>query len=136
MMKRLAGEGRAVLVSSQLMSEMALTADHLVVIGKGRLLADSPIDDFIAQNARSFILIRTPEPERLRQLLIAGNIAVEEGADGTIEAVGTTQEHVGALAARHQVPVYEIRSEAASLEDAFMQLTADAATYRVREAGA
>ncbi|GAA2073175.1 ABC transporter ATP-binding protein [Streptomyces albiaxialis] len=128
--RRLAGEGRTVLVSSHLMSEMAQTADHLVVIGQGRLLAECSVDDFVARNSRSFIRIRTPEPERLRAVLDGEGIRTEDGPDGAVEASGTTQETVGALVAAHQVTVYEISPQTASLEEAFMRLTAGAVEFR------
>ncbi|WP_033317977.1 ABC transporter ATP-binding protein [Streptomyces yerevanensis] len=130
LMRRLAGEGRTVFVSSHLMSEMALTADHLVVIGQGRLLADTSVEEFIVGNSRSYVLIRTPEPERLRDLLAAEGIRHEDGPDGAIEAVGTSPETVGALASGHRVTVYEISPRSASLEEAFMRLTADAVDFR------
>ncbi|RZU51336.1 ABC-2 type transport system ATP-binding protein [Krasilnikovia cinnamomea] len=133
LMKRLAADGRTVFVSSHLMSEMALTADHLIVIGQGRLLADSSVSEFIDRNARSFILIRTPEPEKMRSTLTTAGIRVEQGGDGALEAVGTTLEAVGALAAQHQVTVYEISPQVASLEEAFMQLTANAVEYRAQQ---
>jgi ABC-2 type transport system ATP-binding protein len=133
LMKRLATEGRTVFVSSHLMSEMALTADHLIVIGQGRLLADSPVKEFIKNNSRSFILVRTAEQDRMRELLTAEGLQVDAGPDGAIEVVGATQEVVGALAARNQVTVYEISPQVASLEEAFMQLTADAVEYRAKQ---
>jgi ABC-2 type transport system ATP-binding protein len=133
LMKHLAGEGRTVFVSSHLMSEMALTADHLIVIGRGRLLADTSVEDFIARNSRSYILIRTPEPERMRDVLAAEGIRADDGPEGVIEAVGTTLERVGSLVAAHQVTVYEISPHVASLEEAFMELTADAVAYRAKQ---
>ncbi|BEL12285.1 ABC transporter ATP-binding protein [Actinoplanes sichuanensis] len=133
LMKRLAAEGRTVFVSSHLMSEMALTADHLIVIGQGRLLADSSVTEFVSRNSRSFILIRTPEPEKARDALGGAGIQVADGPDGTLEALHTTLEEVGALIARHQITVYEISPQVASLEEAFMQLTADAVDYRAKQ---
>lgn len=132
LMKKLAGEGRAVLVSSHLMSEMALTADHLIVIGQGRLLADASVDDFVARHSRSYVLVRTPEPERMRDLLAAQGIHADTGPDGAIQAVGTRPETVGTLAAGNQVPVYEISRHVASLEEAFMQFTDAAVDYRAK----
>ncbi|GGO47183.1 ABC transporter ATP-binding protein [Streptomyces daqingensis] len=130
LMKKLAGEGRTVFVSSHLMSEMALTAEHLIVIGQGRLLADTTVEDFIARNSRSYIHIRTPEPERMRDVLAGDGIRTEKGPEGVLEALGTTLETVGKLASKHQVTVYEISPRTASLEEAFMQLTADAVDFR------
>ncbi|MBZ6106269.1 ATP-binding cassette domain-containing protein [Streptomyces olivaceus] len=136
LVKRVAGEGRAVLISSHLMSEMALTADHLVVIGRGRLLADTPAHDFITGNSRSYVLIRTPEPERMRDLLAARGVQVDHGPDGSLEAVGTDQKTVGTLAAESRIALYEVTTTTASLEDAFMQFTADSVEYRAEQGAA
>ena len=133
LMKRLAADGRTVFVSSHLMSEMALTAEHLIVIGQGRLLADSSVAEFISRNSRSFILIRTPEQEKARDVLTSEGIRIEPGPDGALEAMGTTLEAVGALIARNQITVYEMSPKVASLEEAFMQLTADAVDYRAKQ---
>ncbi|MFB7322231.1 MULTISPECIES: ABC transporter ATP-binding protein [unclassified Streptomyces] len=134
LMKHMADEGRAVLVSSHLMSEMALTAGHLVVIGRGRLLADTSAEEFIAGNSRSYVLIRTPEPERMRDLLAARGIHVDQGADGSLEAVGTDPRTVGTLAAENRIPVYEVSPRTASLEEAFMQFTAGSVEFRAERA--
>ena len=130
LMRRLAAEGRTVFVSSHLMSEMALTAEHLIVIGRGRLLADVSVEQFIARNSRAYILVRTPEAERMRGVLADAGIHTDQGPDGTLEAVGTSSEDVGELAGRHGITVYEISPRTASLEEAFMQLTADAVDHR------
>ena len=130
LMRRLAAEGRTVFVSSHLMSEMAVTADHLVVIGRGRLLADTTVAEFIAANSRSYVRIRTPEPERLRDALSAAGIEAQDGPDGAIEAVGASPEAIGELVARTRVTVHEVNLRTASLEEAFMHLTADAVEYR------
>ncbi|MGW7350686.1 ATP-binding cassette domain-containing protein [Streptomyces sp. NPDC054784] len=130
LMKRLAAEGRTVFVSSHLMSEMALTAEHLIVIGRGRLLADTSVEEFVARNSRAYVLVRSPEPERMRAVLSEAGVHTDDGPDGTLEAVGASTETVGGLAARHGVTVYEISPRTASLEDAFMQLTATAADHR------
>ncbi|MER6035179.1 ATP-binding cassette domain-containing protein [Streptomyces sp. NPDC001835] len=133
LMKRMADEGRVVLVSSHLMSEMALTAGHLVVIGRGRLLADTSVEEFIAANSRSYVLIRTPEPERVRDLLTARGVHVDTGPDGSLEAVGTDPRTVGTLAAENRIAVHEVSPRTASLEEAFMQFTADAVEYRAEQ---
>ncbi len=129
LMKRLANEGRTVFVSSHLMSEMALTADHLVVIGKGRLLADLSMADFIEQNSRSSIRVRTPHPEQLLDAFAQQSIAVEPGPDGSYEVVGGDAAHLGDLAAAHGVTLHELSPQRASLEEAFMQMTADSVEY-------
>ncbi|MDQ0686335.1 ABC-2 type transport system ATP-binding protein [Streptomyces achromogenes] len=129
LMKSLASQGRTVFVSSHLMSEMALTADHLVVIGQGRLLADTSMADFIAQNSRSYVRIRTPQRERLLDVLHgAGTVVVETGG-GVLEVDDGKPEHIGELAARHQIVLHELSPQRASLEEAFMQLTAESVQY-------
>lgn len=129
LMKTLAAEGRTIFVSSHLMSEMALTAEHLIVIGQGRLLADTSMADFIHQNSRSYVRMRSPQQERLRDVLHeAGIIAVESGS-GMLEIDGATSEQLGELAAQHQIVLHELSSQQASLEEAFMQMTADSVEY-------
>ncbi|SMF54969.1 ABC transporter ATP-binding protein [Streptomyces sp. Amel2xC10] len=129
LMKSLAAQGRTVFVSSHLMSEMALTAEHLVVIGQGRLLADTSMADFIARNSRSFVRIRTPQRERLLDLLRGAGVTVVESGSGVLEADGGTSEQIGELAARHQIVLHELSPQQASLEEAFMRLTAESVEY-------
>ena len=133
LMRALADEGRTVLVSSHLMAEMALTADHLVVIGQGKLLADLSTEEFVSKNSRSFVLVRTPAPDRARELFEAQGFTVTTNEDGSLEVEETTPQVLGELAAKHQVTVYEISPQTASLEEAFMQLTADDVEYRSKE---
>ncbi|MEU3552645.1 ATP-binding cassette domain-containing protein [Streptomyces fragilis] len=128
LMQRLAAEGRTVFVSSHLMSEMALTAEHLVVIGQGRLLADLSMADFIQRNSRAYVRVRTPERERFLDVLrSAGLTAMETG--GTLELDGVAAEQVGELAARHGLVLHELSPQQASLEEAFMRLTAESVEY-------
>jgi ABC-2 type transport system ATP-binding protein len=129
LMRDLAARGRTVLVSSHLMSEAALTVDHLIIIGRGRLLVDTPMTAFIDQHTESGVQVRTPEPQRLRDVLTAAGIAVTDGGDGSLR-VAATAELFGELAAAHAVPVHEVTRRTASLEEAFMRLTADAVEYR------
>jgi ABC-2 type transport system ATP-binding protein len=129
LMKSLAAQGRTVFVSSHLMSEMALTADHLVVIGQGRLLADTSMADFIAQNSRSYVRIRTPQRERLLDVLHGAGVTVVETGNGTLEVDGSKSEYIGELAAKHQIVLHELSPQQASLEEAFMQLTAESVEY-------
>ncbi|MFE8987934.1 ABC transporter ATP-binding protein [Streptomyces collinus] len=129
LMKSLAAQGRTVFVSSHLMSEMALTAEHLVVIGQGRLLADTSMADFIARNSRSYVRVRSPQRERLLDVLHqAGVVAVESG-DGVLEVNGGKAEQIGELAAQHRITLHELSPQQASLEEAFMQLTAESVEY-------
>jgi ABC-2 type transport system ATP-binding protein len=136
LMKSLAEQGRTVFVSSHLMSEMALTADHLVVIGQGRLLADTSMADFIQQNSRSYVRIRTPQRERFLDVLHEAGITVVETSGGPLEVDGGKPELIGELAARHQIVLHELSPQQASLEDAFMQLTAESVEYHAHAAPA
>ena len=129
LMKSLAAQGRTVFVSSHLMSEMALTADHLVVIGQGRLLADTSMADFIERNSRSYIRIRSPQRERLLDVLHEEGVTVIESGSGALEVDGGKAEQIGELAAQHQIVLHELSPQRASLEEAFMQLTAGAVEY-------
>ncbi|MFG3369340.1 ABC transporter ATP-binding protein [Streptomyces sp. NPDC090032] len=129
LMKSLAGQGRTVFVSSHLMSEMALTADHLVVIGQGHLLADTSMSDFIQQNSRSYVRLRSPQQERLLDVLHEAGITVVEAGNGTLEVDGRSPEQLGDLAAAHHLVLHELSPQQASLEEAFMQLTAESVEY-------
>ncbi len=130
LMKRLATEGRTVFVSSHLMSEMALTADHLVVIGRGRLLADLPMAEFIKRNSRSAVRLRTPHQEQLLNALHGAGLRAEAGPDGSWEVVDGDPALLGDLAAAHGVTLHELSPQQASLEEAFMQMTAESVEYR------
>ncbi|MGX5187212.1 ATP-binding cassette domain-containing protein [Streptomyces avermitilis] len=135
LMKSLASQGRTVFVSSHLMSEMALTADHLVVIGQGRLLADTSMADFIQQNSRSYVRIRSPQRERLLDVLHGAGITVVETGGGTLEVDGGKSELIGELAAGHQIVLHELSPQQASLEEAFMRLTAESVEYHAHPQG-
>ncbi|MFC6023511.1 ABC transporter ATP-binding protein [Plantactinospora solaniradicis] len=130
LMRGLAAQGRTVLVSSHLMSEMALTADHLVVIGRGRLLADTGVREFVAAHSGSHVRIRTPEPERMRDVLTAAGLQVRTAGDGALETYGAEAARIGELASEHRLTVHEVSAQGASLEEAFMRLTGDAVQYR------
>ncbi|MCK8677486.1 ABC transporter ATP-binding protein [Streptomyces lichenis] len=136
LMKALAAEGRTIFVSSHLMSEMALTADHLIVIGQGKLLADTSMAEFIHQNSRSYVRLRSPEPVRLREALTAGGLAVAEGPDGVLEVDGASTEQVGDLAGAQGITLHELSAQRASLEEAFMQMTAGAVEYHAHHGSA
>ncbi|WP_328583549.1 ABC transporter ATP-binding protein [Streptomyces sp. NBC_00370] len=129
LMKALAAEGRTIFVSSHLMSEMALTADHLIVIGQGRLLANTSMADFIHENSRSYARLRSPQHERLKDVLHEAGISAVEAADGTLEVDGAETEPLGDLAAEHGITLHELSAQRASLEDAFMQMTAESVEY-------
>ncbi|GHF50757.1 ABC transporter ATP-binding protein [Streptomyces mashuensis] len=133
LMKNLAGQGRTVFVSSHLMSEMALTADHLVVIGQGRLLADTGMADFIRENSRSTVRMVSPEYERLREVLHGAGIDAAPDGRGGLEVTGEDAAHLGELAARHRLTLHELSPRQASLEEAFMRLTATAVEYHAHQ---
>jgi ABC-2 type transport system ATP-binding protein len=129
LMKQLAAEGRTIFVSSHLMSEMALTADHLIVIGQGRLMADTTMADFIQRNSRAYVRLRTPQQELARDVLRQEGMTPVDGADGALEIDGASTEQIGELAARHGVVLHELSAQRASLEEAFMRMTAGAVEY-------
>jgi len=125
-MRSLAREGRAVLVSSHLMSEMAQTADHLVVIGRGRLVADTAVSELV--RGEGTVLVRTPDTGFGRLLVTAG-ATVREGVEASLVVSGLTSGEIGKLAAYHGVTLAELTPQRVSLEDAFMELTKDSVEY-------
>ncbi|WP_242900698.1 ABC transporter ATP-binding protein [Actinomadura terrae] len=129
-MRSLAREGRAVLVSSHLMSEMAQTADHLVVIGRGRLIADTGMSEFLRANGEGTVLVRTPEPGSFALRLTAAGATVRDGPESALIVSGMSGEEIGRLAAYHGVVLSELSPQQPSLEDAFMELTKDAVEYQ------
>lgn len=129
LMRRMAAEGRAVLMSSHLMSEMELTADHLIVIGRGRLIADTPMKTFIDAHSGREVLVRSPQTESLRRMLAPAEGVRADGADGLV-VTGLDAAEIGALAAAGGVELHELTPRQPSLEQAFMDLTRDALEYR------
>ena len=130
LMKALAAEGRTVFVASHLMAEMALTADHLVVIGRGRLIADTGVERFLAEHAACQVHVRSPARAALAELLRASGAVVEyEGAE-TLIVTGLAVDAIGDLTAATGLPVHELSTKQVSLEDVFMNLTRDAVEYQ------
>ena len=129
LLKQLAAEGRTVFVSSHLMSEMALTADHLVVIGRGRLIADAPIAEFVQQGSSGDVMVRSPRGGDLAGLLAASGAAVTAAPGGGLAITGLDAGRIGDLAAAHGIPLHELTPRHASLEEAYMELTRDHADY-------
>jgi ABC-2 type transport system ATP-binding protein len=127
-MRGLAAEGRTVFVSSHLMSEMALTADHLIVIGRGRLLADVPTSQFIESSSGNSVRVRSPQVDRLADLLRGRNLATST-VEGYLQVEGVTPAEVGDLAAANGLTVHELFTQRASLEAAFMEMTGDSVEY-------
>ncbi|MFI6944182.1 ATP-binding cassette domain-containing protein [Streptomyces sp. NPDC050418] len=136
LLKSLAAEGRTVLVSSHLMSEMALTADHLVIIGRGKLLADTTVDAFVREAGAGAVMVVTPSAAELAALLSAPEVTVTTDSPGTLMVRGADAEHIARTAAAHALPVFELTPQAASLEQAFMDLTRDSVEYSASVASA
>jgi ABC-2 type transport system ATP-binding protein len=130
MLKELAADGHTVFVSSHLMSEMAQTATRLVVIGRGRLIADTTVDEFVARASNHSVTVRTPEAARLRELLLGPDVTVTTEHPDVLGVDGLTAEHIGTIAWQHQLPIFELTVQQASLEEAFMTLTNDSVEYR------
>jgi ABC-2 type transport system ATP-binding protein len=128
--RSLAAEGRTVLVSSHLMGEMAQTADHLIIIGRGRLLADTPTERFVEASAGRDVLVRSPRAGELAGLLTAAGAAVTPADDGRLAVAGLEPAAVGDLAAAHGIAVHELIPRHASLEQAYLDLTGDSVDYR------
>ncbi|GHE75555.1 ABC transporter ATP-binding protein [Streptomyces spiralis] len=126
----LAAEGRTVFVSSHLMSEVALVADHLIVVGRGRLLADTTVRDLVREAGGDTVKVATDDPARLRDVLagpgveVTGRVGSEE-----LQVTGVSAREIGLKAAEHGIPLFELTTKAVSLEEAFMELTRDAVEY-------
>ncbi|WP_405607423.1 ABC transporter ATP-binding protein [Streptomyces sp. NBC_00076] len=131
----LADEGRAVMLSSHLMSETALIADHLVIIGRGRLLADTTVDDFVRQAGGGGVKVATSEAVRLRSLLAGPDVTIVSSAAEELLVSGRDAREIGAIAAQHGVPLHELTPQSVSLEEAFMELTSDAVEYHSAPVG-
>ena len=143
LMKRLAAEGRTILVSSHLMNEMAVTADHLIVIGRGKLLADAPTEEVIARGSGQSVRVRTPDADRLTAVVTAegatavpasngnGTPATGQHADGApvLIVTGLPAARIGELAAASSIVLHELTPQLATLEDAFLELTAGSLEY-------
>jgi ABC-2 type transport system ATP-binding protein len=132
MLQGLAADGHTVFVSSHLMSEMAQTATRLVVIGRGRLIADTTVDDFVARASHHSVMVRTPQAARLQELLIGPDTAVTANPrqPDVLGVDGLTAEHIGTIAWQNHIPIFELTVQQASLEEAFMTLTNESVEYR------
>ncbi len=129
-LRDLAADGRTVFVSSHLISEMALTADRLVVIGRGRLITDTNVEEFVARSAGGAVKLVTPDLGAFKPILIGAGARVGDGIGESSTVEGLTASQIGDLAARGGIRVHELTPVAASLEDAFMELTQDEVEYR------
>jgi ABC-2 type transport system ATP-binding protein len=129
LLRSLADEGRTIFVSSHLMSEMSLTATHLIVVGQGRLIADSSVAEFTASAGRSVVRVRTEEAPRLRDLLAADGVSVTSTERDLLTVSGLSSTAIGKVAAEARIALIELTPQQASLEEAFMELTRDAVEF-------
>jgi ABC-2 type transport system ATP-binding protein len=136
LLKGLAAEGRTVFVSSHLMSEMALTAEHVIVVGRGRLIADTSVDDLISGASVNTVLVRSPEAERLRAALAGPDVTVSSEERGLLEVAGLDAAQIGDVARDLGIAVHELTPQRASLEEAFMTMTRDDVEYHAHLATA
>ena len=127
--RHLASEGRTVFLSSHLMSEMAQTADHIIVLGRGRIVADAPVADILAGASGRSVHVRTPHAERLAQLLEAEGATIAPTATDQMSVTGVASPRIGEIAASGGVVLYELTPVTGSLEDAYMELTRDEIEY-------
>ncbi|MFD8749522.1 ABC transporter ATP-binding protein [Kitasatospora sp. NPDC059577] len=130
LLHRLAAEGRTVFVSSHLMSEMESTADQLIVIGRGELIAAESLTEFAARSAGASVAVRTREPEALAALLTTHGAIVRPDGEGTLKVTGLSAARIGELAFQARILLGELATQNASLEEAFMDLTTDHVEYR------
>jgi ABC-2 type transport system ATP-binding protein len=135
LLKSLAAEGRTVLLSSHLMSEMQLTAEHLIVIGRGRLIADLPLDEFVRRHSGQSVRVRSPHADELVRILARANVAVDPIGPGLLDIEGMAAEEIGLIAAERQIVLYELTPQHASLEQAYMDLTRGEAEYHANTQG-
>ena len=129
LMKALAAQGRTVFVSSHLMSEMENTADHLIVIGRGKLIADCTMAEFIARSSGSAVRVRTPSPDQLVLAFAAEGGSAAADTDGTLLVQGMAADKVGDIAFENSIRLHELTTTRASLEEAYMEVTADSVEY-------
>jgi len=136
LLKGLAADGRTVFVSSHLMSEMSVTADHLIVIGRGRLIADLGVEEFVRQASGKLVRVRSPQAARLRELVLGPDVSVAGDERGVLEISGLTAERVGEIAAANRIVLHELTPVQVSLEEAFMDLTRDEVEYKAADPSA
>jgi ABC-2 type transport system ATP-binding protein len=129
LLKALAAEGRTVFVSSHLMSEMAVTADHLIVVGQGRLIADTTVDELTRRVSGDVVDVRSAEDARLRHLLLRDGVTVVDTDGGRLRVSGLTSAAIGAVAAECGIALVELIPRQASLEEAFMQITRESVEF-------
>ena len=133
LLKGLAAEGRTVFISSHLMSEMSQTAEHLIVIGRGELIADVDEAAFVAMASTNVVLVRSPQASELRDLLIGPDVSVSSPEAGLLEVHGLTAEQIGDVAFEHQLRLHGLAVQEASLEEAFMEMTRDTVEFHAKD---
>jgi len=133
LLKSLAAEGRTVFLSSHLMSEMSITADRLIIIGRGRLISETTVDNFLKGGSGNFVRVRTPDGDALAALLMARGASVARQDGDTLRVTGATSDAVGELARANGFTLQELSENQASLEQTYMELTKDSVDYRMAE---
>jgi ABC-2 type transport system ATP-binding protein len=128
-----ASEGKTVLLSSHLMSEMALTADHIIVLGRGRVLADAPVDDLVRQWTRATVRVRSPRTVDLADLFARDGVSVTHLAADVIDIEGALASEIGDAAAARGIPLHELTPTSGTLEDAYLRLTGDDVEYKTKD---
>lgn len=128
-----ASEGRTVLLSSHLMSEMAQTADHVIVMGRGRVLADAPLPELVRSWTRNTVRVRTPRPADLAAAVGGPDVEIVSSAPDLLDIVGLPAARIGDLAADRGIALHELTPTTGSLEDAYLALTGDSVEYRTKE---
>jgi ABC-2 type transport system ATP-binding protein len=132
--RQLAAEGRTIFLSSHLMSEMALTADHIIVLGRGRIIADAPVAEILAGSTRTAVRLRSPRAEQLSQLLQGPDVTISSTEQGLLTVSGLSAPLIGDAAAQAGIPLHELTPIGASLEEAYMELTQDDVEYHAGSA--
>ncbi|HWM17264.1 MAG TPA: ATP-binding cassette domain-containing protein [Microbacterium sp.] len=131
--RQAASDGKTVLLSSHLMSEMALTADHIIVLGRGRVLADAPVDDLVRAWTRATVRVRSPRAIELADHLARDGVAVTHVADGVVDVEGAPAAEIGDLAAARGIALHELTPTSGTLEDAYLSLTGDDVEYKTKD---
>ncbi|MDN3494473.1 ATP-binding cassette domain-containing protein [Planococcus sp. APC 4015] len=131
--RHMAAQGKTVLLSSHLMSEMALTADHIIVLGRGKVLADAPVDDLVRRWTRATVRVRSPRSVELGEAFARENVTVSHLADGVMDIEGVLAAEIGDVAAARGIPLHELTPTSGTLEDAYLTLTGDDVEYKTKD---
>jgi len=130
LLRTLAAEGRTVFLSSHLMGEMAITAEHLIIVGRGRLIRDVSVAEFVSEHSKKLVRVRSPQATELREAVLGAEVRVSSEEPGVLTVEGLSAEQIGQTAAREGLVLYELTPDQVSLEEAFMELTHDDIEYR------